>query len=109
MSAKSLAGSRRLCRPIFELERIERRVLLASVSGQFFYDTDGNGALDAGEGGTAGWTVFLDANQNGTFDGTNTTQNSTNVPLAVPPSGHTVGITTSSLPSPASAQSPTSP
>jgi ELWxxDGT repeat protein len=39
-----------------------------SISGQVFQDTNGNGALGAGDPGLAGRTVFLDANNNGVFD-----------------------------------------
>ncbi|MFI5378499.1 MAG: SdrD B-like domain-containing protein [Tepidisphaerales bacterium] len=41
---------------------------LGSIAGQVFTDTNGNGQLDAGETGLAGWTVYLDTNGNGTFD-----------------------------------------
>jgi len=79
----------RVRKPIFDLEPIEQRVLMASVAGQFFYDFDGDGIKDAGDTGTAAWTVFLDENQNGVFDGTSTTVPSSNVPLPVPPGAPT--------------------
>ena len=92
--------SRRLPRPvpaaprsfipsIFDLEPVERRVLMASVAGAFFQDLDGDGVRDAGEAGLPNWTVYLDENQNGTFDGTSTTLPSTDVPKTVPDPGTT--------------------
>jgi ELWxxDGT repeat protein len=39
-----------------------------SISGQVFQDTNGNGALGAGDPGVQGRTVFLDANNNGALD-----------------------------------------
>ena len=80
----------------FGLEQFEQRVLLSSVTGQFFYDINGNGVKEPEDFGSAGWTVYLDANQNGTFDGSSQNIPSGNVPLAVPPTG-TTGITTSTL------------
>jgi protocatechuate 3,4-dioxygenase beta subunit len=40
-----------------------------SISGQKFNDVNGNGLKDIGENGLSGWTLFLDANSNGTLDG----------------------------------------
>jgi len=40
----------------------------ATLSGQVFQDTNGNGLKDGGDAGLSGWTVFLDANGNGTLD-----------------------------------------
>ncbi len=42
---------------------------LATISGQKFNDLDGNGALNGGESGLSGWTIFLDSNNNGALDG----------------------------------------
>ena len=39
-----------------------------SVTGTVFNDLNGNGTLDAGETGLAGWTVFVDANHDGNHD-----------------------------------------
>src|SRR5207249_2276320 len=36
-----------------------------SISGQAFNDLNSNGSKDAGEPGLAGWTIFLDSNNNG--------------------------------------------
>ncbi|MEQ8958979.1 MAG: SdrD B-like domain-containing protein, partial [Coleofasciculus sp. C2-GNP5-27] len=49
-----------------------------SISGQKFEDIDGDGIKDAGEAGLAGWTIFIDANDNGSLDAgeTNTTTDS---------------------------------
>ncbi|WP_446389400.1 SdrD B-like domain-containing protein [Coleofasciculus sp. B1-GNL1-01] len=41
---------------------------LGSISGQKFEDIDGDGVKDAGETGLAGWTIFIDANDNGSLD-----------------------------------------
>lgn len=40
----------------------------ASFSGTIFSDTNGNGVQDGGEAGLSGRRVYLDANNNGTFD-----------------------------------------
>ena len=54
-----------LTRSLFQLEPIERRVLLTgSIAGTIFSDYNSNGAQDAGEPGLSGWTVFLDSNDN---------------------------------------------
>jgi len=39
-----------------------------SISGQVYNDLNDNGAIDSGDPGLAGWTVFLDANSNGALD-----------------------------------------
>lgn len=44
-------------------------VLAASISGVKFEDIDGDGQRDADEPGLAGWTIFLDRNNNGMLDG----------------------------------------
>ena len=50
---------------IFELQPIERRLLLVgTISGTVFSDYDSDGTQDAGEPGLAGWTVYIDANDN---------------------------------------------
>jgi len=41
---------------------------LITISGQKFNDTDGDAVKDLGEAGLAGWTIFLDANKNGSLD-----------------------------------------
>lgn len=38
------------------------------LSGSIWNDLNGNGIWDSGEAGLAGWTVYLDDNQNGTLD-----------------------------------------
>src|SRR5687768_10028539 len=78
------AAARRLARAAFALEPVERRVMLASVAGTFFQDLDGDGVREAGEAGLPNWTVFLDANQNGTFDGTSQSVGSTDTPMPIP-------------------------
>ena len=41
---------------------------LVQISGTVFNDANANGALDAGETGMSGWSVFLDKNKNGRAD-----------------------------------------
>ena len=43
-------------------------LLPGEIRGHHWNDLDGNGLWDAGEPPLAGWTVFLDANQNGVLD-----------------------------------------
>jgi hypothetical protein len=50
------------------IEPLERRRLLASISGTVFWDHDADGTRDAGEEAMAGVTVFIDANSNGQLD-----------------------------------------
>jgi protocatechuate 3,4-dioxygenase beta subunit len=40
----------------------------ASISGHEFVDVNGNRVFDAGEPPLAGWTVYMDSNQNGSLD-----------------------------------------
>ncbi|MEX2316830.1 MAG: choice-of-anchor Q domain-containing protein [Pirellulales bacterium] len=42
--------------------------LPGSINGQKWNDLDGDGIHDAGEPGLAGWTIFIDKNNNGEFD-----------------------------------------
>ena len=86
-SSAAPRAPRSFVRSIFELEAVERRVLMASVAGAFYQDLDGDGVRDAGEAGLPNWTVFLDENQNGTFDGASTTLPSTDVPKPIPDPG----------------------
>jgi|GEM_PF-1710728 len=44
-------------------------VQAASISGTKFEDENGNGQRDLDERGLPGWTIFLDANANGSLDG----------------------------------------
>src|SRR4051812_49899643 len=55
--------------PCCRAEVLEPRTLLAIASGVVFNDVDGDGAIDAGEPGLAGWTVYQDQNNNGVVDG----------------------------------------
>ncbi len=41
---------------------------LVTISGQKFNDLNGDGQKDTGEPGLPGWTIFLDANNNGALD-----------------------------------------
>src|SRR4051812_12943202 len=54
------------CRSV--IEAVERRVLLASISGSEFNDYNNNGVREVTEPGISGVTLFLDANNNGVFD-----------------------------------------
>jgi hypothetical protein len=40
----------------------------ATISGQIYNDVNGNGQQDTGDNGLAGWTVFLDTDNNGKLD-----------------------------------------
>ncbi|WP_162052167.1 S8 family serine peptidase [Gloeothece verrucosa] len=42
--------------------------LAAKITGSLWNDLDQNGVRDAGEPGLAGWKIYLDQNNNGTFD-----------------------------------------
>jgi len=57
----------------------------ASISGTVFNDLNGNGSIDGGESGLAGWTIYADLNGNSAFDPvvTNTIA-STDVPKSIP-------------------------
>lgn len=50
------------------LESLEPRRLFSTLSGTLFADPDADGLRDAGEPALSGWTVFLDANNNGLLD-----------------------------------------
>ena len=52
----------------FGAEPLERRLLLATVSGIKFNDLDGDGVGEVGEPGLPGWTIFRDVNNNGALD-----------------------------------------
>ena len=39
-----------------------------TIAGTKYHDLDGDGFRDAGEPGLAGWTIYIDANENGVFD-----------------------------------------
>src|SRR3954453_12544953 len=53
----------------YATESLEPRLLLATVSGTVFDDQDADGRQDFLERGLAGWTVFVDGNNNGALDG----------------------------------------
>ena len=44
----------------------------ARITGSLFADNNANASWDAGDGRNAGWRVYLDANNNGAFDATET-------------------------------------
>ena len=79
-------------------EPLERRLLLASVSGRVWNDYDADGAIDAAERGLAGWSVYQDVNDNGTRDASESVFNSTQVPRSIPDLGQvTSSLTVSGL------------
>jgi 6-phosphogluconolactonase (cycloisomerase 2 family) len=51
-----------------QLEPLERRELLTVISGVKWNDLDADGVKDPGEAGLAGWTMYVDSNQNGQLD-----------------------------------------
>ncbi len=66
------------------IDALEERRLLATASGTIFYDANFNGAINAGEEGLSGWSVYADLNNNGVFDGSIANRNATAVPMALP-------------------------
>ena len=54
------------------VEKLESRDLLAAdcgiIEGIKWEDANGNGEFDRDESTLAGWTIYLDVNQNGTLD-----------------------------------------
>jgi subtilisin family serine protease/subtilisin-like proprotein convertase family protein len=67
------------------IDALERRLLLADISGTKYYDLNRNGARDAGEPGMAGWIVYLDGGTSGAYDGT--AVSSADVPKHIPDNG----------------------
>lgn len=80
------------------LESLEPRCLLASLGGEVFLDSDGDGQRGAAEVGAASIRVYLDANDNSQFDGSelSTTTDAMGDYLfaGVAPGSHTVRILT---------------
>jgi hypothetical protein len=62
------AASRRLALRAAAVETLERRQLLATISGVVWDDVNTNRRFDAGEATLSGWTVYLDSNKNGALD-----------------------------------------
>jgi subtilisin-like proprotein convertase family protein len=60
-----------------------------SIYGRFYNDANYSGTMDAEETPLAGWTAYLDANNNQKWDGTQQVFVSTNVPLAIPDNSFT--------------------
>ncbi len=55
------------------------------IQGAKWHDLNVNGVWDAGEPGLPGWTIYLDQNQNGVYDGMGyATFDSTDVPVLIP-------------------------
>lgn len=82
--SRSRANSR-----CFRLERIEPRLLLASIAGKVFEDIDGNGTQEAGESNLSGWTIFLDTNSNNQLDTTSISVSAGGLPKSIPDVGTT--------------------
>jgi subtilisin-like proprotein convertase family protein len=59
----------------------------AAIRGQKWNDLDGDGAIDEGEPGLPGWTIYLDANGNGQFDNASQTVQSSHGALPIPDLG----------------------
>lgn len=53
---------------LFQIDANSSFSLSATKNGYKFNDLNGNGALDAGEPGLAGWTIYIDVNANGALD-----------------------------------------
>ncbi len=58
----------RCARPQLKLEQLEDRVVPSTIKGLAFHDLNADGAKQSGEGGQSAWTLYLDANNNGTLD-----------------------------------------
>jgi subtilisin family serine protease/subtilisin-like proprotein convertase family protein len=65
------------------LEPFERRVLLASLSGQVFYDENLDGIIGPRDNGLEGWSVFADLNGNQARDTRALSFDSSDTPLAM--------------------------
>ncbi len=64
-----------------------------TLSGQKWYDVDGDGELDEGEEGLEGWTIYLDHNNNGELDDDETftvTDEEGNYSFTLPEGSYTV-------------------
>ncbi len=73
-----------------------RRLLVASIAGNVFYDDNLNGTQETGELNLSQWIIFQDSNNNGVVDGTSGTWNSTNSSFAInDKTTYTVPITVS--------------
>jgi subtilisin-like proprotein convertase family protein len=55
-----------------------------AIYGRFYDDVNHSGSMSPGEASLAGWTAFLDRNNNGTPDTVQKATASTNVPLPLP-------------------------
>src|SRR3954468_10777098 len=62
-------------------ETLERRLLLASISGVKYNDVNQNGVKEAAEAGIPGWVVYLDTGALGSYDATAVT--SSDVPKSI--------------------------
>ena len=58
-------------------------VELGEIQGVKWHDLDGDGARDPDEPGLEGWTIYLDENQNGLFDGQFLSVGSGDTPLSI--------------------------
>ncbi|MBI3466005.1 MAG: hypothetical protein HY000_23570, partial [Planctomycetes bacterium] len=54
--------------PVLTVDYTTTPFVPITISGQKFEDHNGNGVKDSEDQGLAGWTIFLDANNNGTLD-----------------------------------------
>ncbi len=61
-------GTARRLRRQPRLEQLEDRVVPAMITGQAFTDLNASGIKQTGAPGLSGWTIYLDANNNGMLD-----------------------------------------
>jgi subtilisin-like proprotein convertase family protein len=67
--ARRVGGAGPQCaRGTARAELLERRLLLATVSGRVFSDFNFNGVMDGPDSGMSGWTVYLDQDSDNRFD-----------------------------------------
>jgi subtilisin family serine protease len=64
------------------MERLERRLLMASIAGAKYHDLNFNGTQDGSEPGLPGWIVYADTGTAGSYDGT--AVSSSDIPKTVP-------------------------
>ena len=65
--------------------RVDLHVPRGGIAGRVFDDRNGNGVLDAADGGIAGQRVYLDLNGNGTYDNATVVRPADDVPKVIKP------------------------
>jgi hypothetical protein len=66
--ARDRAGNYEDAPTVPDAQTTVRDLESATIFGVKFHDLNGNGIRDDGEPGLEGWTIFLDADGNGTWD-----------------------------------------